>query len=328
MAKRLKTLMMAVGMLIGSMVSVGGAFADFDGMDTVMTVSPPSQKIILTPGEDYEGSLSVSSSSTSKNDLTYSVSVGTYGISKSENGKSNYDDVDLDTVTGYNQMMDWIDIKKDKGVVPKGGTEVVPFVIHVPKNAPAGGQYATIIIQDDTETAGTGDSGVTFENKIRFASIIYAEVTGSTKENGSITENNIPSFILNNQLSATSLVRNDGNVHTEAEYTLQVWPIFSNEEVCTNEEKEEGSKIEGSKTSLIMPETERYHTQTCYLPSVGIFRAVQTVKIFGETSVVERTVIFCPLWLLFIILFVIIALVLWIFMKVKGNKKRKSTATE
>lgn len=327
MARRIINLIVAVGVLVGSLWGVSGAFADFDNMDTVMTISPPKHKIILVPGEDYSGSITVSNSSTAKKELQYSVSVGTYGVIKNEQDGTDYD-IDLDSITGYNQIMDWIELKKDKGIVAINGHDVIPFVIHVPKDAPAGGQYATIIIQNDTDTGGTGDGGVKIEDTIRFASIIYAEVTGQTRETGIILENNIASFILNNQLLATSSVRNDGNVHTDAEYTLQVWPLFSDEEVCTNEEKEEGSKIEGTKTSLIMPETERYHAQTCYLPSIGIFRAVQTVKIFGETSVVERTVIFCPLWLLFVALFVIIALILWIVMKTRGAKKQKRTDDE
>lgn len=320
-AKRLKTLMMAIGILMGSLVSAGGAFADFDGMDTVMTISPPSQRIILVPGEDYEGSISVSSSSTSKNDLDYSVTIGAFNYVRDENGNVDYEDVDTDTINGYNQIMEWIELKKEKGTVARGKTEEIPFVIHVPENAPAGGQYATIIVQDDTKSDAVGGGGVSIENTIRFAANLIAVVTGETNNNGAILENNIPSFILNNQLSATSLVKNDGNIHTDAEYILQLWPLFSDEEIYTNEEDPE--------TSLVMPETERYHSKTIEgLPTVGIFRAKQTVKIFGETSIVEKIVIVCPLWLLFLILFVIIALIIWIFTKVKGSKKRKSTATE
>ena len=328
MARRIKNLMVAAGVLVSSLLGVSGAFADFDGMDVVMTISPPRQSIVLTPGEDYEGSISVSTASTAKNALVYSVSVGSFSFVRDENGKADYDDVDVDTVTGYNQIMDWIELKKDKGTVEIGGTEMIPFVIHVPSNAPAGGQYATIIVQDDTNLGATVGEGVAIESTVRFASNIFAEVTGKTEKKGVILENEIPSFILNNQLSAISSVRNEGNVHTDAEYTLQVWPLLSDEEVCTNEEKEEGSKIEGGKTSLIMPGTDRYHVQTCYLPSIGIYRAKQTVKIFGETSVVEKVVIFCPLWLLFLASFIIIAFVIWLIMRFgKGNKRRKNASS-
>ena len=320
LTKRIKYLALGVMVFLTSLTGMTSAFADFNNMDTVMTISPPSQKIILTPGEDYEGSISVSSPTVAKNDLNYSVTIGTYGIPTDDNGKANYDDIDLDTVSSYNQIMDWIELKKDKGTVPKGETGVVPFVIHVPENAPAGGQYATILVQDDTEIGNTGNSGISIESKVRFASAIYAEVTGDTKKEGEIQENNIPSFLLNNLLTATSTVKNNGNVHTDAEYTLQVWPIFSDEEICTNEEEKE--------TSLIMPETERFHAQTCALPSIGIFRAKQTVSIFGEISEVERIIIFCPLYALFLILFAIIVLVAWIIYRAKTNKKRAASSSD
>ena len=313
--KRIKSLVVGMAILLTSLVGVGNAFADFDGMDSVMTISPPRQRIVLTPGEDFEGSISVSSSSTAKNDLVYSVTVGSFNLEKGEDGKVDYDDIDVDSVTSYNQIMDWIELKKEKGVVPRGEKDTIPFVIHVPKDAPGGGQYATIIVQDDTGDSITGSGSVNIQSRVRFASNIFAEVTGETRREGLIKENSIPSFLLSSPLSASSVVKNDGNVHTDAEYVLQVWPLFGNEEICTNEEKPE--------TSMIMPDTERYHAENCNLPSVGIFKAKQTVKIFGETSTVEKMVIVCPLWLLFLILFVVIAIVIWIVMRVRGGKKGK-----
>ena len=109
------------------------------------------------------------------------------------------------------------------------------------------------------------------------------------------------------------MVRNDGNVHTDAKYTLQVWPIFSDEEICTNEED--------VTTSLIMPETKRYHVEKCDLPNIGMFRVKQVVKIFGEESTFEKMVIVCPVWLLFVIVFIISVVVIWFVSRVKSRKK-------
>lgn len=319
--KKIKYLIASLGFLIASITGESSVFADFDGMDSVMTISPPKQQILLVPGEDYEGSISVSSSSTAKNDLEYSVSVGSFGLGKDENGNTDYNDTDIDTVTSYNQIMNWIELKKTKGVIPIGTTSVIPFIIHVPTDAPAGGQYATILVQNDTKPEGQeSNGGIQIESKVRFATSIFAEVTGETVQKGEIKENSIPSFLLNNLLTATSTVKNAGNVHADAEYTLQVWPLFSDEEICTN--------VENSETNTIMPETERFHAQTCALPSIGIFRAKQTVSIFGEISEVERTIIFCPLYILFLILFAIIALVAWIIYRVKANKKRAASSSD
>ena len=201
MMKRISKLFVAFGVLLASFVGISNTFADMDGMDTVMTISPPKQRIVLTPGEDFEGSISVSSSSTAKNGLKYSVTVGAFSLVTDEDGNVDYNDVDVDTVTSYNQIMEWIELKKDKGEVEIGGMDTIPFTIHVPENAPAGGQYATIIVQNDTGIDNAGGQGVSIESQVRFASNIFAEVTGETEEKGTIIENNIPSFLLSNQLS-------------------------------------------------------------------------------------------------------------------------------
>lgn len=309
-----KVMIVVIGLLLSSLLNLGKVFADFEGMNSVMTISPPQQRIVLTPGEDYEAYISVSSSTVAKYDLVYSVTVGSLSYTKDEQGNTDYNDTDVDTITSYNQMMDWIELEKTSGTVARGKTDTIPFVIHVPENAPAGGQYATIIVQDDTEPDdGEGQGNVSIISKVRFAAGIFAEVTGETIKKGLIKENDVPGFLLSGELSASSLVRNDGNVHTDAEYVLQVWPLLSDEEICTNEEKPE--------TSMVMPGTEKYHVQTCNLPKLGIFKAKQKVSIFGETSEVERTIIVCPLWLLFLILFGIFAAIIWLFAKAKARKK-------
>ena len=94
--------------------------------------------------------------------------------------------------------------------------------------------------------------------------------------------------------------------------------MIGDEEICTNEEEPD--------LSLILPETERFHAQTCNLPIAGIFRVKQTVKIFGETSIVEKTIIVCPIWLLFIIIFVVFALIFYFVAKAKARKKAAKRA--
>ena len=304
--------------IILSGVCLGGlsAFADDnDGMKSVMTISPPEQRIVLVPGEVYEGSISVSSPHSSEQNLDYSVTVGSFNFGKGEDGRTDYNFTDVDSITQYNEIMEWIKLGKDHGSVAPNSTEVIPFTITVPENAPAGGQYATIIVQNDTEDKTSGDGNVAIQSVVRFAAKIIAEVAGETVEKGAIIENNIPAFMFDNPLSASSIVKNEGNIHTDAQYILQVWPLIGDEELCTNEEK--------PSEAFLAPDTERLHTEDwCSLPPVGIFRAKQTVKIFGETSVAERVVVVCPLWLLFIIIFAIVSLVIWIVMKSRARKTR------
>ena len=108
-------------------------------------------------------------------------------------------------------------------------------------------------------------------------------------------------------------MENDGNVHADAKYTLQVWPLFSDEEICTNEED--------PATVLVMPGTKQYHAESCNLGMVGIYKARQTVEIFGEKSIVDATVIMCPIWLMVVILVVIIAIVWFVVHRIMKRKK-------
>lgn len=297
-------------------VVFGGILAANVYADTVLSsliVSPPYQRIILIPGETYNGSLQISNSNESQRDLKYSVAVGSFSEHKEEGAR---DRVVVDHVTrsSYNQMMDWITLGKEKGVVPPNETDVLTYSIKVPEDAPAGGQYATILVRDDTNKGDGGDGNIAIQNVVQFASVIYAEVAGETTESGKITENSIPSVLFNAPLSVSSVVKNSGNVHTDAEYTLQVWPLFSGEEVYSNTDK--------PMTSLILPGVEKYNVQTWdEAPMVGIFKVKQTVKIYDDVSTVEKMVIICPLWLIIIIVIAIVAVIVFVAAKIRNSRK-------
>ncbi|MBR3132091.1 hypothetical protein IKG33_01620 [Candidatus Saccharibacteria bacterium] len=313
----LKSIFLAVGLLVCSTFGALRVFAEDENSSTLI-VSPTSQKMVLIPGETVTGTIKVSNPNNAASDLDYSVHIGSFSQKKDGDSVDDYGTVDTDIVSNYNMMMDWIVLGKESGSVAPNETDVVPFTISVPETAPAGGQYATIIVKDDTKRLSEGDGNVMIQSVTQIASIIYAEVTGETKNVGQILENNIPGLVLSNPLSATSMVSNDGNIHTNAKYTFQVWPLFGDEEICTNEEK--------PTESLVMPETEKYHVEECDLPAVGIFRAKQIVEIFGETSEVEKTIIACPIWLLFLIAFVIVGIIIWLIMRMRSrdNKKKRT----
>lgn len=285
--------------------------------NTSMFVSPMIQKIILTPGETYKGVITVSNNANAQADLKYAVEIGSYSISPDGDSKDDYGVTDVTKVTEYNMMKEWISVDKTSGVVAPNGSDAINFSIKVPNNAPAGSQYATILVSKENDQSSDEKKGASISNKYQLASVIYANVAGETVEKGSITENNIPTFLTNNKLEATSMVRNEGNVYTDATYTLRVWPLNSNEEICTNEEKTE--------TSMILPNTERYHVQTCDLPMVGMFKVKQVVKIFGEESVLEKTVLVCPVWLIILVLIIIIAIIAAVAVTIKKHKKGVDT---
>ncbi len=317
--KKLKILAPAIVMVLGFYTTFTKVFAE-GVSSSVLSVSPPNQQIILMPGETYHGSILVSTPNNAEGNLDYSVSIGSFSQYKTDDSKDDYGGASSDIITSYNQIMDWISLEKTSGSVAPNTSEKVPFTIKVPADAPAGGQYATIIVKNETKINNSSNGNVSIQNVAQLASIIYAEVTGETRKEATITDNNIPSFLTNSKLEATSMVKNNGNIHASASYTLQVWPLFSDEEICTNEEKAEAS--------LILPGTERYHVQSCDLPAFGIFRTKQVVKIFGEISEIEKTIIICPIWLMVLILAIIVVIIVVIIAFIKKHKKSSKETAE
>lgn len=311
MKKRIK-LFAIVAMFIAAIVG-GQGLANAETISLMMTVSPPIQRIILVPGETYYGVVDVSAASDNTLDVKYAAEKGPFNMTKEENGRDYENNFDVET--DYNQIVDWMTLEDNEGTISPNNTVKVHYRIDVPYDAPAGGQYAAITVRNRNDDENTVSSdGTTITSIYQIASIILAQVSGETRNTGSIVENSVPAFVFDGSaFQASSFVDNTGNVHTNAEYTLQVWPLFSGEEICTNEENPDAE--------LVMPSTQKYHTQSCNLPMFGIFNVKQTVKIFDQVSTVERMVIVCPIWLLFIVIFLIALGIIYLVTKAKKRKE-------
>jgi len=304
--KKIITVFVVAMVALTGFFSSGRVFAE-----KAFTLSPMSQKVVLVPGETYRGGVSISNPVTSTEDFDYEVSITPYYVKGGNNSKDDYGGADYESKTKMNTIVDWATIDNPTGSIAPNESVTITFTVTVPANAPAGGQYMALVVSEDaSKKQSSGDMAVV--EKMQMAHVVYAEVTGETRNEGTIVDNNVPSFITSNVLKTSAMVKNNGNVHAEANYTLQVWPLFSNEEICTNEEKPENS--------LVLPNTQKYYSQECNLPMVGIFRAKQVVKIFGEESIIEKTIIVCPLWLLFVVIFGIVLLIAWIIAKTKKRK--------
>ncbi len=157
---------------------------------------------------------------------------------------------------------------------------------------------------------------------ILIASVVYAEVVGDISIRGSIKDNSISSFLLNPPIKASFLAVNDGNTHSKITYYMQVYPLFSGEEIYTTEED--------PSIEFVLPETARYITQEWdEAPAIGIFKVRQVVyydSTDNESSVTEKMVIVCPIWLIFVILFAVFALIFYFVARAKAKKKAAKRA--
>ncbi len=307
--------LVGLGLGLGPGAAPAHAEGENELMASYMTVSPMNQQVILTPGETYTGSVKISNPASSETPLKYSVQVGSFNLRQDEDAAEEDDGVvDTTSVTTYNQMMEWITLDRTGGEVQPNETQTVTFSIKVPMDVAGGGQYASIIFQNDSPSQ-SGEGGVNIQSKVQIASLIYATVAGEAKEEGRVLSNEVPGFITASPLKTASTVQNDGNVHSESSYTLQVWPLFSNEELCTNEEK--------PAKAVVMPGSKQYHVETCDVGPVGIYRVKQTVRIFGEVSELERTLFVFPVWLMIVVMVAIVAVVVFLVVRVRKRKKAR-----
>lgn len=268
-----------------------------------LQVSPSTLSLDLTPGKTTTTEFKVQNTGTKP--FEFKVEVAPYSVID-EAYNANYENT-----TNYTDLAKWVTFSQTSGEVQPNGSVEITATIDVPKDVPAGGQYASVLVSmvdDDVN----GD-GMAIAMTKRIGIVMYSTVEGVTRKEGKIVENKVASFRFSPPISATSLIENTGNVHATATYILQVFPLFSSEEVYSNEDAPE--------TRTILPETKRYNEVSWPdAPHLGIFKVKQTVKFLGEEKVTEKVVFLCPIWFLVIILLLIFVIVFWVVSRVRARR--------
>ncbi len=270
------------------------------------TMSPMDQQIVLMPGDSYESSLKVTNPGTHTTDLDYEVNVEPFY--RNDDATAIFENVG-----GRGEMANWITITSHQtGHLAPNETDEVTFRIDVPEDAPAGGQYASVLV---SSSSSSNDDAMIKETR-RIGHLIYAEISGETMRSGEIMNLNVPAFLLSGNIAGSASIKNTGNTHGVATYKLQVFPLFSDEEIYTNEENPE--------EHLILPD-QTYYAETAWekTPEIGVYNVVYTVEFEGKTAQASKLVIKCPMWLLFIILFVVAGIAIWLATRAWGRKSKR-----
>lgn len=301
--KILACLIASLAIVCGSFVPISAAKEDKFSISTRDWVNELG---VIHPGDIIHGTFSVIN--VGSEGFKYTMSADPYQAS---------DDIGTtyDVENSYTQIAKWITFDDYNGYLSSGAEEIIHYTITVPNDIPSGGQYAAIratMTPDYSET----DSSMGIVANGAVAQLIYAQGDGETRKSGEISDNNIPIFVFKPPITTSATIKNTGNIHSKATYFLQVFPLFSNEEIYTNEEDP------GSAT--ILPESQNYITQKWEdTPFVGIFKIKQTVQFADETSINEKIVFICPLWFLVSVLALICSIIVSLYVKSLKRKKAK-----
>ncbi len=293
-------LAVALCALVGNSVTVYAE--DKPKPEYKLSISPSYEEMTgLKPGTTYSGEFTIFNDGLK--DFGYSISFAPYTVTN-----ENYEPV-FTVENNYTEIKDWITVDSDSGDVEAGKGKKIHFTVEVPDDAHGGAQSAAILVTMKNSEKQSGN----VEAVRQLGYLIYGNVDGEVTKTGRILENKVPTFLFNPPILASTLIENTGNVYTVATYKLQVFPLFSDEEVYTNEETPENN--------IIFPETKRYNELKWEgAPQLGIFKVRSTVKIFDEESVVEKMVFLCPIWFLFIVILIIVLIIFWIVSRIMKRK--------
>ncbi|MBQ1387881.1 hypothetical protein IIY68_03785 [Candidatus Saccharibacteria bacterium] len=280
-------------------------------MSDAFVVTPMSQNFQLEPGETYSGSITVANPGDSTSDFAYKISAAPYSVSG-----EGYE-ADLATMSNRSMIVDWVKIDNPKGILEPNETAKIDFTITVPENAPAGGQYASLLVTEDVETAVA--QGVKVNSVFEIASLVYANVTGETVREGEILENNIPGFAVAVPIEVGALISNTGNTHQMVTTTLEVKNLITGETILPTEQNA------GRYTEAIMPETtRRTNYEIADLPAVGVVRVNQTIYYNGNSSTEVKDILICPVWFMVVAVVVFFGLIFGAIFGVKKYRRKKS----
>lgn len=280
--------------------------------DIVMRVSPVEQELELEPGMQATGSVNVQN--VGRQGFNFSVSATPYQVT------NDAYDPDFVSENSYTKLHNWISFPKDTFYLEAGAVTTVDFVVNVPDDIPGGGQYAAIMI----ETRDTIDESAMFQTVGRVASLVYAHVSGDEHIGGVLMGHTMPTILFNPNFSVSATVKNDGNVDFRLDQQLTIRDFFTGREVLTPETVDSKEQTPGHASPVVLPGTARTNVLTWDgAPHLGVFRVHQRIAFLDQVYEFDQIVVFCPIWLIALVLLFLLTMIFWLLVRIFHNRKHQ-----
>lgn len=173
----------------------------------------------------------------------------------------------------------------------------------------------SFLVATDDQATGDQKDSVAVSAKSQIAILLYSTVEGATRIEGTVIENNVGAFYFDQPIKTSSLIINSGNVHTKAKYTLRVYPLFSNEEIYSNEDN--------PVVNTVIPDTTLYNEKVWEgTPLLGIFRVQQEIDFGDKYNVKESFALVAPSWFVILVLVFLATIIYWLIDHAKKRRQK------
>ncbi len=279
-------------------------------LHTVQAAEEGEERITLSPAV-VRPSLQAGGKATGKLTIINDGSIGydflmyarPFSVSD-ENYDPNYTIVNERT-----EAYQWVQFSQTKLRLEPGERVEVKYSVQTPPSARSGGHYAVLF----AETQPPADQPASVARKKRVGSLLYMTVGGSIEEQGQIESWTAKTFQTSKPLTSVLRLKNTGNVHYEANISVNYTSLFGKKQFELNQQM------------LILPGTTRkVNIAWQDAPYFGVFKAGGTVSYLGKTETLPtRYVILMPISLL-VALGVVVVLILGFMVVKRKRRNRKS----
>lgn len=295
--------------LVAALFFIGGtksAKAD------ALTVIPPRFELFGNPGDTVTEKIKITNDS--PGEVSLSTEVDDF---KAGDDEGSVDFVDPSEPTTSYRMAKWITVEPARFTVAAGQEKTIDVAIRIPRNAEAGGHFASVLVK----RAGADTPGGA-STETRIGSLILMRVSGDVKEAANV-ESFLPaeSFAQYGPVTFVLRTKNNGNVHVVPTGTIVINNIFGRKV----------AEIPLTTASILPGASRNTRTEWGEKNLVGRYTAT-LVASYGQNKSDATTLsattsfIVFPLYILWIAL-AVIAFIFFIFSQRKNLKKALNRLT-
>lgn len=310
MFRKLSTI--ALSCLFGLLIFSTSTFAKEAVKPAIwLQISPVSNRVMLAPNKNLEYNFTVEN--IGSEEFSYKVYSAAYAASNEDY------DINFTKQTKRTQLSRWIKFRQADGAwvdqlnlkLAPGKKEVIKYQVNVPKDVPAGGQYATIFAESEPSDKGSQTSGIKTISRVGL--IVFGNTSGDTRQKAEITDYNFTSFLTKGQISSTSRIKNSGNTDFAAHYKFNIQSLF-------------GKEIYNKEISYdVLPDTaRRVNLKWEETPGFGIYKVTYKVSALDQTRSETKIVLIMPVFVIIIMLVLLTLSIIWIIILFRKRRQRKS----